>query len=74
MHWRANPDAANTSHATAQVAGTCAKGLAPEAGEARCNDGYEANARFAQAIISAMLKEEGPMAMPIPLGKLRRQD
>lgn len=46
--------------------GYCGKGLAPPAGELLCSK-YEASASFKQQIISAMLKEEGPMAMPVKL-------
>lgn len=46
--------------------GFCGKALAPPTGELLC-DKYEASAAFKQAIISAMLKEEGPMALPVKL-------
>ena len=61
--WRHTPD---LGHATAANVGFCGRGLYPPAGEPLCQQ-YEANARFKQEIISAMLKEQGPMAMPVKL-------
>lgn len=53
-------------HLSTEGAGYCAKGLFPDEGQLLCQR-YEASARFKQEIVSAMLKEQGPMAMPVRL-------
>ena len=60
--WRLDPSPA---HATI-ASGYCMRGLAPEPGAILCAK-YEASARFKQEIISGILKEHGPMAMPVKL-------
>lgn len=61
--WRLTPD---TGHATTSNLGFCGRGLFPAQGEPRC-DSYQATEAFKQQIISRMLKEQGPMAMPVKL-------
>lgn len=63
VSWTRTPD---LGHATASNVGFCGKGLAPPAGEPLCQR-YEATSAFKQLIISTMLKEQGPMAMPVKL-------
>jgi hypothetical protein len=63
--WRsAGP--AGAGHQTADVSGFCSRGLYPDAGALLCQS-YTASHAFQQQIISTMLKEEGPMAMPVKL-------
>ena len=64
MQWRHTPDVGG--HATASGVGFCGRGLFPPQGEPRC-DQYEITPAFKQLIISTMLKEQGPMAMPVKL-------
>ena len=66
--WMKTPD---LGHATASGVGFCGRGLAPPAGEPRCGK-YVVSERFRQEIISTMLKEQGPMAMPVKLVGGRR--
>lgn len=61
--WRQTPD---LGHATSSGFGFCGRGLFPAQGEPRC-DKYEITHAFGQQIISTMLKEHGPMAMPVKL-------
>lgn len=61
--WRLTPD---MGHATASNVGFCGRGLYPDPGQPLCQQ-YEASARFKQQIISAMMKDAGPMAMPVKL-------
>lgn len=61
--WRHTPD---HGHVTAANVGFCGRGLFPPQGEPRC-DRYEITPAFRQQIISTMLKEQGPMAMPVKL-------
>jgi hypothetical protein len=63
--WRTTAPGA-TSHATNEVNGFCTRGLYPDAGALLCQK-YTASHAFQQQIISTMLKEEGPMAMPVKL-------
>ena len=53
-------------HASTEGVGYCAKGLFPDAGALLCRQ-YAASHSFQQQIISTMLKEGGPMAMPVKL-------
>ena len=66
--WRHTSD---NGHATASNVGFCGKGLAPAAGSLICQQ-YQASAQFKQDIISSMLKDHGPMAMPVKLVGGRR--
>lgn len=70
--WRHTPD---MGHATSANVGFCGRGLFPPLGEPRC-DRYEITHGFKQQIISTMLKEHGPMAMPVKLmgGKRSAKD
>ena len=61
--WRTTPD---FGHATSAGQGFCGKALAPPQGEPLCQQ-YEASHAFKQLIISTMLKEQGPMALPVKL-------
>ena len=63
VSWTHTPD---QGHATAANQGFCGKGLYPEAGKPLCQR-YEATHAFRQHIISTMLIEQGPMAMPVKL-------
>lgn len=54
-------------HATTDGLGYCGKGLYPDAGAVLCQKGYEPTHAFQQKIISTMLKEQGPMALPVKL-------
>jgi hypothetical protein len=58
-------------HASTADVGHCARGLSPDAGQPLCSR-YEASHAFRQQIISTMLKEGGPMAMPVRLVGGRR--
>lgn len=64
VSWRFTED---LGHATAANVGFCGKGRAPDAGAHLCQSHYEATPRFKQQIISQMLVEGGPMAMPVKL-------
>lgn len=66
--WTATPD---LGHATSAGVGFCGRGLLPEPESPRCGQ-YQASRAFQQQIISTMLKEEGPMAMPVKLVGGRR--
>ena len=72
VSWRHTPD---HGHATAANQGFCGKGLYPDAGQPLCQR-YEATSAFKQHIISTMLTEHGPMAMPVKLvgGKRSAKD
>jgi len=61
--WRFTPD---VGHATSANVGFCGLGLYPAQGEPRC-DSYQITPTFTQHVISSMLKEHGPMAMPVKL-------
>lgn len=61
--WQKTPD---MGHATSAGMGFCGKGLFPPQGEPLCQQ-YEASHAFKQQIISTMLKEQGPMALPVKL-------
>ena len=61
--WRRTTD---NGHATASNVGYCGKGLFPAQGALLC-DKYQATPQFKQDIISSMLKDHGPMAMPVKL-------
>lgn len=61
--WRHTPD---HGHATSANVGFCGRGLFPAQGEPRCAD-YQITDAFKQQIISSLLKEHGPMAMPVKL-------
>ncbi|GEM_PF-4565877 len=63
--WRTTTPGA-TGHATHEVSGFCTRGLYPDPGALLCQK-YAASHAFQQQIISTMLKEEGPMAMPVKL-------
>lgn len=63
VSWRQTPD---HGHATAANQGFCGRGLYPDAGQPLCQK-YEATSAFKQKIISTMLIEQGPMAMPVKL-------
>lgn len=63
VSWTRTPD---LGHPTASNVGFCGRGLAPDAGQLLCQR-YEATPAFKQLIISTMLKEQGPMAMPVKL-------
>ena len=63
VSWRHTPD---HGHATAANQGFCGKGLYPDPGQPLCQR-YETTSSFRQQIISTMLKEQGPMAMPVKL-------
>lgn len=74
--WRHTPD---HGHATSANVGFCGRGLFPPEGQPRC-ESYQITAAFQQKIISTMMKEQGPMAMPVKLmggkreaDKLKRQ-
>jgi hypothetical protein len=62
--WRHTADVGG--HATASNVGFCGMGLFPPQGEPRC-DRYQISHAFRQQIISTMMKEQGPMAMPVKL-------
>lgn len=61
--WTATPD---LGHATSAGVGFCSRGLLPDPGQALCGR-YRVSHAFQQHIISTMLKEGGPMAMPVKL-------
>lgn len=61
--WRHTPD---MGHATSANVGFCGRGLFPATGEPRC-ESYQITDAFKQQIISSLLKEHGPMAMPVKL-------
>jgi hypothetical protein len=61
--WRHTPD---HGHATSANVGFCGKGLFPPQGEPRC-ESYQITDAFKQKLISAMMKDQGPMAMPVKL-------
>lgn len=61
--WRHTP---SDGHASAAGIGFCSRGLMPDAGSTLCQR-YEASHAFKQQIISTMLREGGPMAMPVKL-------
>ena len=61
--WQNTP---NLGHATSAGVGFCGKALFPPQGEPLCQQ-YEASHAFKQLIISTMLKEQGPMALPVKL-------
>lgn len=63
VSWRHTPD---LGHATSANVGFCGKGLYPAQGEPRCGS-YQITEAFKQQVISTMLKEQGPMAMPVKL-------
>ncbi|HUR68677.1 MAG TPA: hypothetical protein VM370_05475 [Candidatus Thermoplasmatota archaeon] len=63
VSWRHTPD---HGHATAANVGFCSRGIFPPQGEPRC-ESYQISERFKQEVISSMLKEHGPMAMPVKL-------
>ena len=63
--WRTT-GASSPGHQTTDVGGFCSRGLYPDAGALLCQK-YTASPSFQQQIISTMLKEEGPMAMPVKL-------
>lgn len=54
-------------HASTDGIGYCGKGMFPDAGQVLCQKGYEPTHAFKQLIISTMLKEQGPMALPVKL-------
>lgn len=72
VSWQTTPPIGG--HATG-VQGFCMKGLYADPGAHLCGK-YEATPRFQQQIISAMMKEEGPMALPVKLvgGKKSARD
>lgn len=59
--------AAVGGHATTDGVGYCGKGMFPDADALLCQKGYEPTHAFKQQIISTMLKEQGPMALPVKL-------
>lgn len=61
--WRHTED---HGHATAAGVGFCGRGMFPPQGELLCGE-YAATPAFKQQIISSMLKDHGPMAMPVKL-------
>ena len=61
--WRHTPD---MGHATSANVGFCGRGIFPPEGQPRC-ESYQITAAFQQQIISSLLKEHGPMAMPVKL-------
>ena len=63
--WRTT-GASVAGHAAMDVSGFCSRGLYPDAGALLCQK-YAVSHHFQQQIISTMLKEEGPMAMPVKL-------
>ena len=67
--WRSAP--VNGGHASTDGLGYCARGLFPDEGKLLCAQ-YNVSHAFQQRIISTMLKEEGPMAMPVKLVGGRR--
>lgn len=71
--WQKTPDLGG--HLTASELGFCGRGLFPPPGEPRC-DKYVVGERFRQEIIGTMLREQGPMAMPVKLvgGKRSARD
>lgn len=61
-------------HATSANVGFCGRGLFPAPEQPRC-ESYEITPAFQQRIISTMLKEQGPMALPVTfLGGRRAAD
>lgn len=66
--WRHTAD---HGHVTASNVGFCGRGLFPPQGQLLCQQ-YQASAQFRQDIISSMLKDHGPMAMPVKLVGGRR--
>lgn len=63
VSWRHTPD---MGHATSANIGFCSRGIFPPQGEPRC-DSYQITEAFKQQVISSLLKEHGPMAMPVKL-------
>lgn len=61
-HWRNDPQPGHASLSQ----GFCLKGLAPEPGAILCPT-YNVSHAFKNEIISTMLIEGGPMAMPVRL-------
>lgn len=64
--WQKAPLDAGAGHATLAVSGFCGRSLAADPGDVLCQQ-YQASKAFAQEIISTMLKEQGPMALPVKL-------
>lgn len=62
--WRVAP--AMGGHVSTDGMGYCSKGKMPDAGQVLCSQ-YNVSHTFQQHIISTMLKEQGPMAMPVRL-------
>ena len=60
--WRVDPHPERATLAQ----GYCTKGLAPDAGKPLCGS-YQVSLAFKNEIISTMLREGGPMAMPVKL-------
>lgn len=69
VSWRHTVD---QGHATAANVGYCGLGRVPDAGAHLCQSHYQATPAFKQEIISSMLKDHGPMAMPVKLMGGRR--
>ncbi len=67
--WTKNAESTHESATT----GMCARSLVPDAGQPLCGE-YEAGPAFTQALISAMMKDIGPMAMPVKLVGMRGRD
>ena len=63
VSWTRTPD---HGHATSAGQGFCGTGLYPDAGKLFCGR-YQITSAFKQQIISSMLKDHGPMAMPVKL-------
>lgn len=66
--WTTTPD---LGHATSAGQGFCARGLHPEPGKLLCGQ-YQITEAFRQQVLSSMLKDHGPMAMPVKLVGGRR--
>lgn len=60
--WRLDPAPGRPSLAS----GFCMRGLVPDEGKPLCGK-YQVSIAFKNEIISTMLKEGGPMAMPVKL-------
>lgn len=67
--WREQP--ALGGHVSTDGQGYCSRGLLPDEGKLLCGQ-YRASPAFQQRIIGTMLREEGPMAMPVRLVGGRR--
>lgn len=64
VSWTRTPE---DGHATSAGQGFCGVARAPDVGALLCQSHYRPTPAFKQEIISSMLKDHGPMAMPVKL-------